>query len=78
MCACFFCSWTVITWVVVFGSSVLMLTWIVVYSFLPSADFVDEVVILFGNITFWSTVFFSVLVALGTLFRIERSLLEFL
>lgn len=58
-------SWTVITWVVVFGSTVVMLLWIVVYSFFITSDFIDEVVILFGTLTFWATVFLSAAVALG-------------
>ena len=58
-------SWTVMTWIVVFGSSVVMLLWIVIYSFFLSDDFVDEVIILFGNIQFWATVLMSILIALG-------------
>ncbi|KIY47695.1 phospholipid-translocating P-type ATPase [Fistulina hepatica ATCC 64428] len=56
--------WTVITWLVVVGSSVVMLLWIVVYSFFFSSDFIDEVVILFGELTFWTTVVFSIVFAL--------------
>jgi len=55
----------VITWVVVFGSSIVMLLWIVVFSFFFSADFIDEVQILFGGLTFWTTVLLTVGVALG-------------
>ena len=58
-------SWTVITFVVVIGSSVVMLLWIVIYSFFLSSDFIDEVVILFGELTFWTTVVFTVTVALS-------------
>lgn len=51
----------------------MMLLWVVIYSYLPASDnffsatdsFVNEVEILFSNVTFWSTVVFSVLVALG-------------
>lgn len=42
-----------------------MLLWIIVYSFFRSSDFVDEVVVLFGNLVFWTAVVFSVFVALG-------------
>lgn len=48
-----------------FGSSIVMVLWIVVYSFFPSNDFNQEVVILFGEVTFWVTVVISVAVALG-------------
>jgi phospholipid-translocating ATPase len=65
-------SWTSITWVVGIGSSLVMLLWIVIYSFLPvntffsnTDGFIDEVEILFSNVTFWTTIVFSVLVALG-------------
>lgn len=64
-----FNSWTVLTWLVTVGSSVVMLLWIVIYSFFQSNDFNDEVVILFGNIQFWATVLVSVVVALGTIQR---------
>jgi phospholipid-translocating ATPase len=57
--------WTVITWIVVFGSSVVMLLWILVYSFFESNDFNDEVIVLFGELTFWTTVVISVVVALA-------------
>jgi phospholipid-translocating ATPase len=42
-----------------------MLLWIVVYSYFQSSDFNEEVVVLFGELTFWATVVFSVLVALS-------------
>ncbi|KAH9913379.1 phospholipid-translocating P-type ATPase [Amylocystis lapponica] len=63
--------WTVLTWIVVVGSSVVMLLWIVIYSFFESTDFVDEVVVLFGEVTFWTTVVFSVVVALAPRFLIK-------
>lgn len=58
-------SWTAITWVVVWGSSLVMVAWIIIYSFFPSPDFVDEVTVLFGELTFWVTVILSVTIALG-------------
>ena len=49
-----------------------MILWVVIYSYLPPNNFftstgmfVNEVEILFGNLMFWSTVVFSILVALG-------------
>ena len=42
-----------------------MLAWIAIYSLFESIDFVDEVVILFGEITFWTSVLLSVVIALG-------------
>ncbi|KAG1725617.1 phospholipid-transporting ATPase 1 [Suillus paluster] len=70
--------WTYITWIVVIGSSLVMILWIVIYSVLPvntffsSTDgFIDEVEILFSNVTFWATVVFSVLVALAPRFLIK-------
>lgn len=59
-------SWTFITWIVVFGSSIVMLLWIVVYSFFPGSDLTQEVVILFSEVVFWVTVLISVTVALGS------------
>lgn len=47
-----------------------MMLWIVVYSFFLTSDFVDEVIILFGGLTFWTTVLLSAAVALGSCFSI--------
>ncbi|KAG5734631.1 putative phospholipid-transporting ATPase DNF1 [Termitomyces sp. T112] len=63
--------WTVITWAVVFGSTIVMLLWIVIYSFFLTKDFVDEVIILFGGITFWATVLFTASVALAPRFVVK-------
>ncbi|KAH9896461.1 phospholipid-translocating P-type ATPase [Cubamyces lactineus] len=63
--------WTVITWVIVIGSSVVMLLWIAIYSAFESVDFVDEVVILFGEITFWASVLISVIIALAPRFVVK-------
>ncbi|KAG9309612.1 hypothetical protein JVU11DRAFT_10273 [Chiua virens] len=67
--------WTFITWIVVIGSSLVMLLWVVSYSYAPAnnffsstGSFVDEVAILFTNITFWATAIFSALVALAPRF----------
>jgi phospholipid-translocating ATPase len=53
------------TWIVVFPSTLVTMGWIAVYSFFQTSDFIDEVIILFGGIPFWATVFLSVVVALG-------------
>ncbi|EIW75489.1 phospholipid-translocating P-type ATPase [Coniophora puteana RWD-64-598 SS2] len=70
--------WTFITWIVIICSSLVMMVWVVVYSFLPpdnffseTGAFVDEVQNLFSNVTFWSTVVFSTLVALAPRFIIK-------
>ncbi|KAJ3710320.1 hypothetical protein C8R42DRAFT_597264, partial [Lentinula raphanica] len=62
--------WTVITWIVIFGSTIVILLWITVYSFFFSSDFINEVIILFGELTFWTTVIFSAIVALGKFFDV--------
>ncbi|KAF8066587.1 phospholipid-transporting ATPase 1 [Lyophyllum atratum] len=63
--------WTVITWIVVFGSTIVMMLWIVVYSFFLTSDFVDEVMILFGGVIFWATVLLSAAVALAPRFIVK-------
>ncbi|KAH8088928.1 phospholipid-transporting ATPase 1 [Cristinia sonorae] len=60
--------WTVMAWVAIIGSTLIMLIWIVIYSFFDSPDFYQEVVILFGNVVFWSTVLLSALIALAPRF----------
>ncbi|EJD08500.1 phospholipid-translocating P-type ATPase [Fomitiporia mediterranea MF3/22] len=57
--------WTVITWIVVIGSSLVMIIWIIIYSFFESVDFNNEVVVLFGEVTFWVTVLLTVVTALA-------------
>ena len=54
-----------ITWIVVVGSTLVMLIWISIYSAFNSVDFNDEVVVLFGEITFWATVIVTMAVTLG-------------
>ncbi|KAJ7097515.1 hypothetical protein C8R44DRAFT_366257 [Mycena epipterygia] len=63
--------WTVLTWIVVFGSTVVMMAWIVIFSFFFSADFIDEVTVLFGELTFWTTVVVSTLIALAPRFIVK-------
>ncbi|KAH9910954.1 uncharacterized protein B0H18DRAFT_1218567 [Fomitopsis serialis] len=60
--------WTVITWIVVIGSSMVMVLWIVVYSFFNTPNFNDEVVVLFSEVTVWAAIIMSVVVALGEYF----------
>ncbi|KAF8154452.1 phospholipid-transporting ATPase 1 [Crassisporium funariophilum] len=63
--------WTIMTWIVVVGSTIVMLLWIVVYSFFFSSDFIDEVTILFGTMTFWTTVFLSSVICLAPRFIVK-------
>ena len=60
-------SWTFITWIVIIGSTLLVLIWITVYSYFPSIGFVYEVEVLFSTLDFWLTVFISVTLAIGWL-----------
>jgi hypothetical protein len=57
-------SWTAITWASVVGSSLLMFVWIIIYSFFQSSDFINEVTVLFGGMTFWATIVLAVALAL--------------
>ncbi|KAF7303863.1 P-type phospholipid transporter [Mycena indigotica] len=63
--------WTVLTWIVVYGSTIVMMLWIVIFSFFYSVDFIDEVVVLFGELTFWTTACFASTVALAPRFIIK-------
>ncbi|KIM27890.1 hypothetical protein M408DRAFT_329812 [Serendipita vermifera MAFF 305830] len=60
--------WTVITWIAVVGSMLLMCTWVVAYSFFDSIQFTREAIVLFSTVGFWSTVIFTVILALGPRF----------
>lgn len=52
-------------WIVVWGSSILMVLWILVYSAaFFSYDFIDEYKILYGSVIFWTTVILAVAIAL--------------
>lgn len=57
-------SWTIITWVIIPGSSLVMLLWILLYSFFESFDFEQEAQRLCGGVTFWGTVGLTVSIAL--------------
>ncbi|KAF9033703.1 phospholipid-translocating P-type ATPase [Hymenopellis radicata] len=63
--------WTIMTWIVVFGSTIVMMLWIVVYSFFFSSDFINEMEILFGGIQFWAAIIFSATVALAPRFFVK-------
>ncbi|KAJ6598151.1 phospholipid-transporting ATPase 1 [Mycena vulgaris] len=63
--------WTALTWAVVFGSTVVMMAWIVIFSFFISVDFIDEFIVLFGELTFWTTVVVSSLIALAPRFIVK-------
>jgi phospholipid-translocating ATPase len=56
----------VITWIVIIGSSVILMLWILVYSFFQSSDFVNEVEILFSSMLFWATWILALVLALRT------------
>ncbi|KAG2004863.1 phospholipid-translocating ATPase [Coprinopsis cinerea AmutBmut pab1-1] len=60
--------WTVMTWIVVIGSTVVMWLWVIIYSFFPSHDFIDEAAILFGTVPFWTTVLLTVAICLAPRF----------
>jgi len=64
------------TWIVVFPSTLVMMGWIAVYSFFQTSDFIHEVIILFGGIPFWATVFLSAAVALGLYPLLSRGYLN--
>lgn len=42
-----------------------MIIWISIYSAFNSVDFNDEVIVLYGEITFWATVLVTTALALG-------------
>ncbi|KIJ56259.1 hypothetical protein M422DRAFT_219400 [Sphaerobolus stellatus SS14] len=60
--------WSAITWIIVVGSSLVMIIWIGIYSLFVTATFLDEFVILLSTIEFWGTVMLSVAIALGPRF----------
>ncbi|EJD40340.1 phospholipid-translocating P-type ATPase [Auricularia subglabra TFB-10046 SS5] len=60
--------WTGMTWFVVIGSCVVVMLWVGVYSFFPSVQFQDEVVVLFGNMQFWGTFGVTIVISLGPRF----------
>ncbi|KAF5313608.1 hypothetical protein D9611_010219 [Ephemerocybe angulata] len=63
--------WTVMTWIVVIGSTVVMWVWVIVYSLFHSQDFIDEAFILFGTVPFWTTVVLTVTICLTPRFLIK-------
>ncbi|KAG8835462.1 hypothetical protein FRC17_003029 [Serendipita sp. 399] len=63
--------WTVITWIAVVGSMLLMCTWVVAYSYFHSISFNREVEVLFSTVGFWATVLFTIILALGPRFVLK-------
>ncbi|TDL16037.1 phospholipid-translocating P-type ATPase [Rickenella mellea] len=63
--------WTVITWVVIVGSSLVMVIWVAVYSLFDSVDFNDEVIVLYGEVTFWAAVLLTCSLALAPRFLVK-------
>lgn len=49
----------------------LMCIWVVVYSFFDSISFTREALVLFSTVGFWSTVVFTVILALGPRFIVK-------
>ena len=49
-----------------------MLIWISIYSAFNTIDFNDEVVVLYGDFTFWGTIFLTFVIALGKISRFSR------
>lgn len=49
-----------------------MLIWIAIYSAFNSIDFNDEVVVLYGEVTFWATVLVTTCVALGKIIHYDQ------
>jgi len=66
------------TWIVVFGSSLVMMLWIVIFSFFPSKDFVNEFLILFGTIYFWASVLLAATICLGAFMNSYTTILKFI
>ncbi|CAK5276718.1 unnamed protein product [Mycena citricolor] len=60
--------WTVLTWLVVFGSTLVMMIWIVIFSLFVSQNFINEFIVLFGELTFWTTVVLATTIALAPRF----------
>ncbi|KAI0684455.1 phospholipid-translocating P-type ATPase [Cytidiella melzeri] len=63
--------WTIITCIIVLGSSAVMFLWIVIYSFFESFDFYQEVIVLCGTTNFWLSVIISVIIALTPRFLVK-------
>ncbi|KZV96713.1 phospholipid-translocating P-type ATPase [Exidia glandulosa HHB12029] len=63
--------WTGMTWFVVVGSCIVTFAWVGIYSLFPSIQFQDEVVVLFGNVQFWTTFALTVVVAIGPRYFIK-------
>lgn len=57
--------WTVITWIVYVGSTLLVYIWIPIYSALAAFPFYGESEVIYGTFNFWFIVFFTVFVCVG-------------
>jgi phospholipid-translocating ATPase len=57
--------WTVITWIVYVGSTLLVYIWIPIYSALAAFPYYGEVEIIYATFNFWFIVFFTVFCCVG-------------
>jgi phospholipid-translocating ATPase len=57
--------WTVITWIVYVGSTVLVFIWIPIYSALSAFPYYGEVEVVYPTFNFWFIIFFTVFCCVG-------------
>ncbi|WVR06439.1 hypothetical protein IAU60_003470 [Kwoniella sp. DSM 27419] len=57
--------WTVITWVIIVASTMLVYLWIPIYSYLAVLPYAGEVEVIYGTFTFWTTVGLTWAIAVG-------------
>lgn len=57
--------WTIITWVTVLGSILLIYLWIPIYSYLAGLPYYGEVSIIFSSFSFWAIILITVFIAVG-------------
>ena len=57
--------WTFLSFIVIFGSMLSTIVWISLYSFMPSIQFQEEIVVLFSTVSFWATIVLSIIMAVS-------------
>ena len=66
--------WTVLTWIIIVGSSILILLWIPIYSYLAPLPYYATVSVIYPTFNFWMTIVVTVFIAIGPawLLRVMR------
>jgi phospholipid-translocating ATPase len=57
--------WTFLRFIIIIGSMLSTIVWISLYSYMPSIQSREEIVVLFSTVSFWTTIVLSIILAVS-------------